>query len=477
MSLKRVVMHGFGWTAGAKFLSQLITWVITIVVIRLLTPTDYGLMAVAGVFVSFLAMLNELGFGAAIIQREDLDENTLRSLFGWVVIASVGFCILLAACAPLIACFYNEPRLVPLIRILALQFLLMGFTVLPQSLLLRNMEFRNIAIVNFISAIAGSLAMLVFALGGYGVWALVWGGLVIRAVSMIGVNVAKPFLLVPRFTIKGMGKIFSFGGYVTMSRILWYLYSRSDKLIIGKALGKDLLGFYAVGMQIASLPMEKISGIVNQVSFPAFSSVQSEPNLLRRHFLKAVRVMSVFAFPVCWGISGIGSEIVTIFLGAKWSAAALPLQIIALIIPVRMISNIMAPVVLGTGRADVLFKNTLVGLIFMPAALFVGSFWGLFGVSLAWVIVFPLVFYINLSRVVKVLSMNLKEVFESILMPLICGMTMYGCVQLIKITPMLATASVLKMIVVSACGAVIYCLMTLILNRKGLEELRELVRT
>lgn len=476
MELKQKVVSGLGWSASTRFLGQLITWGITIVVIRLLSPADYGLMAMAGVFVDFLAALNELGLGAAVVQRKEIDNNTLKSLYGWVLIASLSFYLTLAASAPIIAAYYDEPRLVLLIRVLALQFLLLGFTVLPQSLLLRNMEFRTIASVDFIAAIAGSFATLAFALSGFGVWALVWGSVIIRFVSMVGLNLVQPFLCIPQLNIKGMRTLFSFGGYVTGSRILWYLYSRADTLIIGKILGKELLGFYTVGMYLASLPMEKVSGIINQVAFPAFSSVQSEPNLLGRHFLKAVRVMSICAFPVLWGMSSIGSEIVAIFLGPKWIDASLPLQIIALIIPVRMISNIMAPAVLGAGRADVLFFNTLVGFILMPTGFLLGSSYGLLGVSIAWVMIFPLVFCINLSRIIKILQINSKDVFLSMLMPIICCTIMYCFIQIIKSAPIMSIALVPKVILLVVLGAGSYFLMTLLFNSKGLKEVRELVK-
>ena len=130
-------------------------------------------------------------------------------MFGLILTVNGAFYLLLAICAPLIAGFYEEPRLIPLVRVLALQFLVMGFSVLPQSLLLREMKFRQVATVDFVSALAGSLATLALALAGYGVWALVWGSLMIRVVSMIGLNMAQTFLHMPRARMEGMWSFFS----------------------------------------------------------------------------------------------------------------------------------------------------------------------------------------------------------------------------------------------------------------------------
>jgi len=476
MSLKQQVLSGLRWTAGAKFLGQLVTWGITLVVIRLLSPADYGLMELAGVFVAFLAMLSELGLGAAVIQRRGLSHNTLRSLFGVVLLVSALFYVLLATSAPWIASFYNEPRLILLVRVLALQFLLMGFTVLPQSILLRDLNFRKIAIVDFVSAISGSITTLALVLSGYGVWSLVWGSLMIRVVSMVGLNLAQPFLFLPRADMKEIREFFSFSGYVTLSRILWYFYSSADTLIIGKVLGKELLGFYSVGSYVASLPMEKISGIINQVAFPAFSSVQSDPGLAGQHFLKAVRVMSFFAFPVLWGVSSIAPEFVAVFLGAKWSSAAIPLQVVSLVIPLRMISNLMNPAALGAGRPEISFQNSLVAFILMPAAFVIGSFWGLLGVSLAWVIAFPMVLCLNFSRVSKILHVNLMDLLRSMQLPCYAALLMYGVVQFVKTELLIKMQNVPKMIILVGCGAIIYVAMTLLFNNRGLREVRELVK-
>jgi teichuronic acid exporter len=288
-------------------------------------------------------------------------------------------------------------------------------------------------------------------------------------------NLSQPFIRMPGLDMKGMLSFFAFGTYVTLSRITWYFYSRADALIIGKVLGKEILGFYSVGLLLATLPMEKISDIINQVAFPAFSSVQSQSGLAGQHFLKAVRVMSFFAFPILWGISSIAPEIIQIFLGSRWGAAAVPMQVIAIVIPVRMISNLLNPAVLGVGRPDISFYNSFVAFMIMPAAFLVGSMWGLLGVSLAWAVVFPIVFCINLSRVVRVLEIRFIDVFAAMRLPFTASVFMYGCVLFVKYASIMDVQIIPKVAALVACGALAYGVMTFIFNRKGLKEVRELV--
>ena len=477
MDLKRKVIVGLSWSAGGRLLGQLATWGVTIIVIRLLSPEDYGLMELAGVFVVLLAMLNEMGMGAAVVQRKEIDDKILRAIFGWILVSSLCFYFLLTIAAPFIARFYSESRLELIIRVLSVQLLLTIFSVLPSSLLQRNMEFRKIAGIEFVSSIAGSFTTLALALSGYGVWALVWGILTIRLVNVVGVNVALPFLRLPIISINGMRGLLSFGGYVTLSRILWSLYSRADTLIIGKILGKELLGLYSVGMYLASLPMEKVSGLINQVAFPAFASVQSDKKLATLHFLKAVRIMCFFAFPVLWGISSIAPEIVAIFLGEKWIAAVLPVRIIALIIPIRMVSNLMDPAVLGVGRADISVRFVICAFIIMPSAFLLGSMWGLLGVSMSWIVAFPVVFILNLLQVKKVLELRLLDVFKAMQIPFIAGVVMYGGLQVIRETAIMDFNSIQKMIALVAVGSFIYILLTLVFNQKILFEIKDLSKT
>jgi O-antigen/teichoic acid export membrane protein len=476
MQLKQKVMIGLAWSAGSRFLAQLVTWGITIIVIRLLSPADYGLMSLSMVFVGFLTLLSEMGLGAAIVQRKELHDDILRSLFMLILAASGFFYLLLVLLAPLIADFYDEQRLISLVRFLALQFLVLGFGIIPHSLLLRSMKFRQIALIDLVSAIAGSVVTLVSALKGHGVWALVWGAITVRLVSVVGLNIAQPFLRMPRIEMKGVWDFFSFGAYVILSKISWYLFSRVDVLIIGKILGKELLGFYSIGLLLATLPMEKVSGLINRVAFPAFSSMQTEPELAGRHFIKAVRVMSFMAFPVLWGISSLSSEIVYVFLGEKWSSAILPMQIITLIIPIRMISNLLPPAVLGKGHPEVAFRNSFFALVVMSGAFLLSTPWGLLGASLAWVLAFPLVFLWNLYRVVVVLEVSFVEVFYNMRKPFFAGLVMYFGIFILRQSPWLDIGLLPKMIVLIVFGAVLYLGMVFLFNRRGLFEVRDLIR-
>src|SRR5699024_6893038 len=158
------------------------------------------------------------------------------------------------------------------------------------------------------------------------------------------------------------------------SRIFWYFYSRSDVFIIGKFLNSEILGFYAVGLQLASLPLNKVGGMLNQVSLSAYSSVQNDMPVVRSHYFKAIRVLSFISFPIFWVMSCVSPEIVTVILGPKWSNAILPLQILSLVMPIRLLFEASNPPLEAINKPHIATLNVFIVFMLMPPAFFVGAF-------------------------------------------------------------------------------------------------------
>jgi len=477
MDLRQKVLIGLRWSVGVRFLSQAFTWAITIIVIRLLSPEDYGLMAMAGVFIAYLLLLNEVGLGSALIQKQDIDEANLRQIFGLLLLINSGLFFLLFLIAPLIAAFFQEQRLIPVIRLLSVQFVVTCFSIIPQSLLARDMQFKKLSIVEFLSAISGSITTLVLALYGWGVWSLVWGNLSIILSKAVCLNIIRPYLHIPVFSFKGIASFLFFGGYVTISRTLWFLYTKADTIIIGKLLGKELLGFYSVGMHLASLPMDKISGILNQIAFPAYSAIQTDPQKASSHFLKTVRIMSFMAFPVLWGISSIAPELVPLLLGNKWNLSIVPLQLLCIVIPIRMISNLIGPLLMGLGRPDIPLLFSAVCSVVMPIVFIIGSYWGIIGVSFAWVIFFPLVFLYYLSRVTTFLGIRILDVLSAMTKPVLAGLLMYITIIIAQMLLEGKLEPILSLALLIILGAITYGTIMLSIDRKRFMEVLGLIKT
>lgn len=459
-----------------KLMSQVITWAITLVVIRLLTPADYGLLAMAMVFVSFLTMFSELGLGAAVVQKAEMDEPLLRRVFGVILVIHFLLAALLALAAPLIASFYDEPRVIPVIRVLSLQFVLAAFAVLPEAQLQRRMEYRNRSLLDLSGAIVGSLTTLTMALNGAGVWALVVGSILSQLWKTLGINWLSPFLRWPDFSVTGMRSLLRFGGHLTAAQVCWMFFSQVDVLIGAKFLGKEMLGFYSVAMHLASLPSQKISGLVNQVAFPTFSRMQHDLRKVGENVLLGVRILSFFAFPVLWGMSSIAPEIVEVILGSRWAPAVVPMQVIALIIPLRMITNFVQTAIQGVGRSDIVLRNAIWASLIAPVAFYIGvNWWGLLGLSLAWLVVSPVVVLQGMMRGLPALALRLSH-FASAMMPAAgTALVMYGAVTLTRHLFLAEQGGVMRLCVLVGVGALVYGIISFGFHRKGTLEVIDML--
>lgn len=478
MTIREQTIAGLKWTAGGKLAAQAITWGITLIVMRLLHPEDYGLLAMASVFVAFTLMLSEAGLTPAIIQKQRLDETELRQIFAIIISVNLILLILLNLTAPFIANFFDDDRLITIIRVLSVQFLLVITNTIPQAILYRNLKFKTLSLIDLTATLTGSLLTLAIAFMGYGVWALIWGSIFSGIWKMIAFNIIAPLRLLPIFSLQKMRGVLLFGGNITLARLLGFFFTQVDVIIVGKLLGKEMLGFYSVAMQLATMPVQRVSAIVNQVSFPVFTKIQDDLETLQRITLKAVRILSFIAFPILWGISSIASEIIILFLGEKWSDAIIPFQLLALMMPLRILANFMPAITDAVGRPDVSTKNTLIASCVIPPALLIGAIQGgLVGVAIAWIVTSPILFFFGTRRSLKVIDIKLLDFINAIKLSVCSAGIMYMGVWAVGF--ILGNAdfnSWIRLAIMIAAGITLYGGMTLVINKPNCQEIINLFR-
>ncbi len=432
MSLRNDVLHSLKWLGGARLAGQLVAWAITIIVIRILKPSDYGLMAIAEVMIGFAALFQELGLYSAMVQKRDLTQRQIEQAFGLLIIANTGIYLLVFALAPFLAQFFGDPRLTTIVRVLGIQFPLASVGVVQDAMLSRSMRFKRKSIANVVIVLSNGFTTLGFALAGAGVWALVFGNLAGSLIRPVALSMAARHWCRPRFSREGMAEMLHFGSFVTLSGFLWYLYSRSDVFIIGKILGKEILGFYSIAMQLASLPIQKVGEVLNQVGLAAYSTIQHDMAAIRSHYLKVVRVLSFVAFPIFWGISSVSPELVNVVLGHRWTPAIIPLQLLSLVMPFRMVSHSGSPLS-AIGKPQIATLNHLITLVLMPPAFIIGAYYyGLTGVSLAWVIMYPIAVLVRLHVSLAPLELKPRSYLASMGGPAAGGAFMYVIVILVR---------------------------------------------
>lgn len=435
---------------------------------RLLSPNDYGLMAMATVVIGFVTLISEMGFGSAIVQSKDIDIHQQRCLFGAALAVNSTVAILVAASAPAIATFFAEPRLEMLIRLLCIQLPMAALNTIPESIARRNMAFKALSILEMICSLVSATVTCGTALAGWEVWALATGQATV-AVLRPTLLIAKFGILPPAFGYKGLESLISFGGTLTLNRVVWYFFSQADTMIAGKLLGKQALGSYSVAASLAAMPLEKISSIANQVIFSTFSRLQNQKDKVTDAMIRTVELTCLISFPLSWGLATTAQDFVPLLLGEKWVSAILPLQILSVITPLRIVSSLTSTIAIGTGMPRLDLLNTLTSVALMIPAFIVGAnYIGIEGLAYAWLIFYPISFGITLKRVSTRLGVAAKSILAAMFPSFLSGTIMAISTQTFRsIADLPQSISLIGQI---AIGAVIFAIAIAILNPKLKQE-------
>lgn len=472
MSIERQTLSALKWTGLAKLFGQIASWAITLIVLRILAPSDYGLMAIVSVIISILAGIAELGLGASVVQSARMSRENLAALTGLVIVLNLLIGVAVASAAPLASWAYHEPRLTALVQVASLTFVFNAFSTIPQAIAYRDMNFKWLAVVELAAVLASGLVTLALAWRGAGVWALILGSQVqnlVRTAMLLRDGMPRP-----SFQFRGIRRHLEFGGATTLSRLVVQTAYQSDIFIGGRMLSQQALGLYSVSLHLATLPMQKIMGVINQVAFPAVARMQHDPDRLRTRLLEATRMLMAVSVALLWGMSSVAPEFVTIVMGDKWHAAIFPLQTVCLAIPLRMLSIVYSTAVLGVGNIAVNMRLMIASAIILPIAFYLGAHWGGNGLALAWVAAIPLIVATNLRAMLRAVGLELSQLVACIRGAFVAGAAMYLCVtalrQVVGGLPPLAA-----LIVLVSAGAIAYLLALRIADREVFGQLRRVL--
>lgn len=379
---------GLAWTAGAKWVTQVITWLSVLIAARLLLPSDFGMVEMAG-FVGMLTnVLAEFGIGTAVLQIRELDRRVLAQLNTIsLVFSSIAFGVLFAA-APLIAAFFRSDQLRLLIIINSIGFFLTAVQAVPQGLLQRDMDYRRLSLAEAVQSIVQAVVTVAAAFAGMGYWSLLAGPMAGKGTAAVLTAFWKPVpFALPRW--KEIAGPMRFGLEVALSRVAWTAYSQADGVIVGRMLGQSSLGVYRLAISLASAPSDKIATLIMRVAGPLFARVQDDRSLVRRYFLFISDALALSVFPLVFGLAIVAPEAVTVILGPKWSGAIMPIQWLAASMALRTLSFLVNQVLTSLRFTTFLMWISIVTFVVMPLSFVVGAHWGTTAVAAAWVIMAP----------------------------------------------------------------------------------------
>ncbi|MBU4034859.1 MAG: lipopolysaccharide biosynthesis protein, partial [Proteobacteria bacterium] len=461
----------FFWHGGFRISAQLVSWATTIVVIRILSPEDYGLMGMAMILIGFMDIFNDIGLGAAIIQKEEsyLGEEEILSAFWMSLLVGAMIYLLIFATSPLLGSFFNEKRLPLITKVLGTGFLIGGLRIVPLNLLTKRLEFKKRGITEFSANLISSSSCILAAWQGLGVWSLVLAYVSKEIVFTLLVFYVNPLRVKFLYSFEKIKNMLAFGSNVTLSRILWYLYSNVDYLVVGKFVGKIPLGYYSVAFQLSSLPISKLNQLIKEVAFSSYSFVQGDKTMIKAYFLKNIRLIAAIIFPVLIGLCLIADDFVMIALGEKWMPASFLLKILSIAGIIKSIASQHAPVLNAIGKPQINVKYAVLMTLIMPITFYYMSRYGIEWVAMCWLIVYPCLTLYIIFKTLRELELTLTEYIKAIIVPLFASLSM--CIPIICFQSVVKNIE-LRMFGAFIIGAVVYSTVSIFFNKETVYEIK-----
>lgn len=364
--------NGIKWTATSTITNLILQLGYTAVMARLLDPVAFGLVAMANVVLRFGGYFANMGMSQALIQKETLTQRDIQSAFTSSIILGGLFTLIIYALAPSIAILvFNDPKVIPIVRILSLTFLLSGLSSTSSSLLRRKLNFKPLSIVQIVSFGLYAVIGIFLAIKGYGVWSLVYASLFQSLFSSVVVYLMVRHSLKPYFNWSVYKPLFTFGGKISIISFFEFISISLDTMFIGRYLGSALLGIYNRANMIIQMPLYKLNTSVSGVLFPAFSSLQNAREKLKRVYLSSSSVVAFLFLCLSAGAAVASESIVLVLLGNEWREAIPVLRIVAMIVPFKMLSHYGGIICDATATLNVklvleiLYITALAGVLFL----------------------------------------------------------------------------------------------------------------
>lgn len=425
-SLRAKAVQGTKWSAVSQGAGVTLNVLQMVVLARLLSPEDFGLVAMASVVVGFARAFQDVGISNAIIHRQDTTAEQLSSLYWLNVAAGFSALLILWCTTPLVASFYNEPRLTGILFWLALSVLLTSFGQQYAVLLQKNLRFKELALTQTLAAVTATCVAIAAALLGEGAYSLVYGQLVQALVMSLllwwaGCSEWRPKLSFSRGHLRGY---LAFGIYQMGERCTNYYATSVDTLLIGRFLGPEALGLYNIAYNLIVVPLRNINPVLTKVAFPILARRQGDDAALRRGYLEMMRLLTFVTVPCLVGLAVTAPWFVPVVFGSQWTAAVPIVQILSLVGILKCQGNPMGSILLAKGRADIGFKwNVMVAIVNTCV------FWGaaqasLLAVAMSYAVVSVLYWFGGRLILERLIGLKWREYIVALRVPIICAATM-----------------------------------------------------
>jgi O-antigen/teichoic acid export membrane protein len=443
------------WRSGSQIVAQIVMWSATLLVVRLLDPSNYGLFAMTQVISAIFAVFNGSGFASALVQSESADDHQIAQVFGMMILLNGTLAITQIVIAPLAAAHFNQPIIADMLRALALSYLAAPMIQVPTAVLSRGLDFRKQAIANFSAAVASAITALSCAYSGIGVWTLVITPLVMFYVRGIGLMIASGLWIRPSFNFRGARSTMAFGGALLVSQILWVIQSQADIAIAGTMFDPYHLGLYAEALFITQIFTAKFIPPLNEVAFPSYVELKNSGTVVASAFVNTVRLTMFVAAPLYLGLAVTAAPFIETVFGPKWLEMIPFVQLLALAMPFFALQIIFSPATNAMGKPRLYVMSSAAGAIIMPTTFMIGIQYGALGLGYAWLVGAPLLLLVTMIVSLPTIGARGRDVIMAVVPSALAAAIMAGVVLLVMpaLAPLPAPA---RLVILVLLGGSVY---------------------
>jgi teichuronic acid exporter len=376
-NLKGVAAKGLFWSAMERFGAQGIQFIFGIMITRILMPSDYGLLGMILIFMAVGQTLIDSGFGSALIWKKNPSANDYSTVFYFNISISFVLYTIFFFLAPFISRFYNEPVLVDLIRIISLNFIILSFSLIQQTILQKKVDFKLLAFINIAGSLLAGVIALFLAFKGFGVWAIVFQILVKSFVTSILLWIYNKWQPVFAFSWLSLKELFNYGSKLTVAGLIYTIFQYFYFNVIGKLFPVEALGFYTRAAQLQEFPVKTIASIFHRVAFPVFSAIQDENERLKNAVSKTLRTMSFFTFPILIGLIAVADPLIELVLTEKWLPASGYFKLLCLIGLFYSFHVVNGEILKTKGKSNWVLTLEIITKTIMVINIFITWRWGI----------------------------------------------------------------------------------------------------
>lgn len=471
-SLKKKTVKGVAWTSLDQVANMGFSFVIGVILARLLSPSDYGLLAMIAVFNSVAFAFLESGFGSALIRKPDLTENDNSTAFYSNIVAGVVLFGIIWLIAPWVSKFYDKPILTDLLRVEALLLIIYSFKIVQNTQLSRALNFKAKAIINLSSLVLSGIIAIAAAYHGYGVWSLVLQHIAGGIISVIMLWIFSPWRPHGKWDKRSFSYLWGYGSKLLASGLLDKIYGNIYPIIIGKLFSAADLGQYTRATHYAYLPSTSLTRVLQQVTFPVLSQIQEDTERLGNSYRRMLRFSVFMVFPIMIGMAALAHPLVVALVTDKWAPCVPYLKVICLAsmwYPVHAINLNLLQV---KGRSDLFLRLEIIKKAIVTIAIFVCVPFGIMGICVGAVCTSLICLAINTYYTGKLIHVGFIRQMMDMTPTLLASLAM-GAVVYFAVMPF--SSEVVKLAIGIPLGIVIYLVIAKVFRMSELQEAIDII--